>query len=268
MKTRFAAWMLFPVLALQAQLVEVSSSLPADAFLLYEGIPVRLEVENRGETPLVLGGEEADGDVHLRVRDVRNRVIPRTEQPLLAEPWVIGPGETDAREFDLVQLFHIREPESFRCIPSVVIGEDALNGKPMLFEVRKGTEYDRVKSRKEDRVFSMIGLNRKGRDEVLLRVSNYEETMQLATYFLEKHLRLYPPHLTMNKKGYVATLHYKNPYRVVLCRFNPDGTPINRTFYQATPGVPVRLLETEGEGFVVQGATRVQSSDDAGGGEE
>lgn len=256
---KFALFLLFspltPWMAAVATL-DVSSSIPAETFLVYETVPLQLRITNRGPDPVQFGGEETDGMIRLKVTDLRGRIIPRTDKPLLAEPWVILPGETSEHEFNLARLFSIRKAESYRCVPAVVLPDLATyEGKPVMFELRRGTEFGEVKRRRTDRVFTLVGVNRNRRDELLLQVSNYGQTMQLATYFLERHLRLYPPHILMNNAGEVGTLHYASPYQLVLCHFKADGTPVNRRFYKAMPGVPVRLHENPEGGFRVEGAT-------------
>ena len=103
----------------------------------------------------------------------------------------------------------------------------------------------------------MIGITRGAGDELMLRVTNKDKSMTLATYFLERHLRFYPPHMKVGKDGGIGTLHYLSPQQAVLCLFHKDGTPIRREYYQVSPGVPVRLMVHPDEGFLVEGGTKV-----------
>lgn len=242
--------------------VGITSSLPAKTFLLYEGIPLRMEITNRTGEELRFGEEEARDAILLRMRDTRNGVIPTTQTPLLSEPWIIPDGETSVRTFDLLQLFRVTRAQSYRCLQHVQVGDEGYAGKPLMFDVVTGNEHRSVRRRKSDRVFTLYGLNRNNRDELMLRVTNYDETMNLATFFLERHLRHYPPFIKMSKDGKVATLHYVRPNMAVLCQFESDGAPVGRTYYQVTPGTPIRLLEHPESGFMVQGAEKLDS--DAG----
>ncbi|MGA0369898.1 MAG: hypothetical protein ACO3N7_10655, partial [Kiritimatiellia bacterium] len=191
-------------LRLQAQ-VEVSSSLPANTFLRYEGIPLRIEITNNSGTDLRLAEGETEDLLLLRVRDLDNRVMPRTEQPVLSTPWMIPDGETSVRTFDLVQLFRLPYAMSYRCLQDVKLAGESYTGAPLMFEVVNGLQEEEVKSRKNDRIFTLIGIHRNGRDELMLRVTNYKNTMVLATYYLERHLKFYDPFMEMNKQGQVAT---------------------------------------------------------------
>lgn len=249
-------WCFFVLLAFSASAqVTVSSSLRAETFLLFEGIPLRMEVTNASGSELVFSEEDPENQVVLRIRDMNNQIVPRTSKPILSEPWVIPDGETGVREFDLVQLFQIRAARSFRGLQHVTVDGEVYKGPVLKFDVKTGVLFDEIKRRKEDRVFSLIGLNRGSGDEVMLRVTNKDKSMTLATYFLEKHLRFYPPHLKANADGEIGTLHYLNPRQAVLCVFNPDGTPIKREYYQVSPGVPIRLHAHEENSFMVEGAT-------------
>lgn len=243
--------------------VSITSSLPAKTFLLYEGIPLRMEITNRTGEDLHFGVADARDEILLRMRDTRNGVIPTTQTPLLSEPWIIADGETSVRTFDLLQLFQVTRAQSYRCLQHVQVGEEGYSGKPLMFDVVTGIEHRSVKRRKTDRVFTLYGINRNNGDELMLRVTNFNETMNLATFFLERHLRHYPPYIRMNKEGEVATLHYVRPNMAVLCQFESDGTPVGRTYYQVTPGTPIRLLAHPEQGFLVQGAERLDSDEGA-----
>lgn len=241
--------------------VTVSSSLGAGTFLLYEGIPLRLEITNNSGTDLLLSEEDLDNQVVFRVRDVDNQVIPRTEQPILKEPWRIPSGETQERTFDLVQLFLIRQARSFRVLQHVTVDGETYAGPALMFDVSRGMLFDEIKRKREDRIFALIGLSRGGGDELLLRVSNKDESVTLATFVLERHLRFYPPHMKVNSDtGEIGTLHYLAPQQAVLCIFEKDGTPVKREYYQVSPGVPIRLHAHEETSFFVEGATPVPGS--------
>lgn len=238
--------------------VDVSTSLPATTFLKFEGIPLRMEITNRSGEVLRMGVDETEDKILIRVRDLDNRVMPRTDVPLLAKPWFIQPGETSVKTFDLVQLFRISQAMSYRCLQDVTLAGESYTGTPLLFDVVNGQVHDEIKRRKSDRVFTLIGINRNGGDEVMMRVMNHKETMVLATYYLERHLRFYPPFMNVDKNGQIGTLHYITPNQVVLCRFTADGSPIGRTYYSASPGVPIRLLEHPENGFIVQGGVEIE----------
>ncbi len=256
-------FLMFSVLGLHAQ-VEVSTSLPANIFLRYEGIPLRMEIINKSGEDLALGTEDAEDILLLRVRDLDNRVIPRTKVPILEEPWVIPDGETSVRTFDLVQLFMLHHAMSYRCLQDVKLAGDSYTGPPRMFEVVSGLEEEIIKRRKENRIFTMIGLHRDGRDELMLRVTDYKKTTVLATYYLERHLKHYDPFMKVNKEGIVCTLHYISPNQVVKCSFKADGSPIARTYYSASAGVPVRLMEGVDGDFVVQGAVEIEGQSGEG----
>jgi hypothetical protein len=237
--------------------VEVVASLEFSTYLLYEGMPLRVQITNRGSEPLQVGGRTPDALLRLRVNDTRNRVIPRTETALLPEAWVIAPGATETRSFDLVQLFKLRAADSFRCLVDVELEDETLSSKPLMFDISTGTLHETIRRRRNDRVFTLLGINRNGRDELLLRVSSFNEDTHFATYFLERHLRFFPPQMLADDKGRIAIFHYESPQRGVLCRFEADGTPVGREFYRISPGSPAKLMPHPELGLAVAGAERI-----------
>lgn len=238
--------------------VEVSASLPASTFLKYEGIPLRMEITNNSGEEIRLGVQDATDILLFRVRDLDNRAMPKTDVPVLGEPWIIKPGETSVKTFDLVQLFRITFAQSYRCLQDVQLAGEAYTGNPLMFDVVNGIQQQEIKRRRADRIFTLISIHRNGGDELMLRVTDFNNTMVIATYYLERHLRFYDPFMKVNKEGEIATLHYTSPKQVVMCRFKADGTPINRTYYEASAGVPVRLHDTSDGGFMVEGAVEIE----------
>jgi hypothetical protein len=241
--------------------IRVSSSLPVKKYLLFDNIPLQLEITNNTGEDLVLREDDENNHVMLRLRNMDNQVIPRTELPILKEPWVIPDGETQTREFDLVRLFRIRSPESFRGLQHVVVDGETFAGPPLLFDVRTGMLVDEIVRKKEDRVFTLLGLNQAGGDVLFLRVTNREKSMTLATYLLERHLRFYPPHMKASKDGQIGILQYIAPRQAVLSTFSPDGSSGKRDYFQVSPGVPLRLHIGEESGFRVEGGTPVSTGE-------
>ncbi len=240
--------------------IQVRTTLPASTFLLYEGIPLRVEIRNGGEDPLFIGGTNGTSELHLRVLDLQNRPIPASGIPAIDETWVIPPGRTDAREFDLVQLRNIRNALSFQAQAVLRAGEDSIAGTVHYFDVSNGTPHAKISRRAADRTFELIGLTRNSRDEMLLRVSTHDGKTSLNTYLLERHLRFYPPEMRVDDQGRAHTLHYKVPSLVVHCLFTPEGLPIDRRYYQVAPGLRVFLAPHPEDGYGVPGGTRIEAA--------
>jgi len=245
--------------------IHITSTLPAETFLQYESIPVQIQITNRTGEDIVLREDDPENQVLLRVRDMQDGLIPRRNVPLLEEPWVIPDGESSERTFDLMQLYHVSAARSYRGLRDIVVQGEVFKGRPILFRVVPGTEMRSVRRRNTDRVFTLYAVNRNNRDDLMLRVMNYNRTMNYATYYLERFMRHYPPHIRMGSSGEVTTLHYARPNVVVVCRFEPDGRALGRSYYQATPGTAVRLVESPDGGFEVIGATPMDSNDQGGG---
>jgi hypothetical protein len=125
----------------------VSSSLPSSTFLLYEGIPLRVEIQNNSDEILYIGGTNRMAELHVRVLDLKNRPVPATATPVLQETWVIPPGHTGAREFDLVQLREIRNTLSFQTQVILQAGEDSFAGSLHYFDVSNGTPHAKIRRR-------------------------------------------------------------------------------------------------------------------------
>lgn len=231
----------------------ISASLPANSFLLYEGVPLTVQIENRSGDDLVIGGTNANAELVLRVKDLKNRPLPATGTSLMDTPWVIPHGSASSRELDLVQVRPVRYAISYQAEVSLRVDQEEFSTNRLHFDVSNGVPYDRIRNRKSDRTFQLFGLNRNGRDEILLRVSDYKEDTVLYTYTLENHLRFYPPEMLRDDEGIIHTLHYKAPNVVVHCRFNEDGTPVDRRYFSVAAGPRVRLTPHPEDGFHVPG---------------
>ncbi|MCC5849415.1 MAG: hypothetical protein JJU29_15140 [Verrucomicrobia bacterium] len=249
----------FSALPLFAQ-IEVKRSMQHDSFLLYESIPVRVEIRNVSGGTLQFGGEEPNAYLRFVVRNTRNQVIHRTDVPLYDTMWVIPDGIRSARNFDLVQLYQIRNAESYRCEITLIADGEQWKLDPLLFAVKNGTSHGTVRRRSTDRSFSLISVNRKSGDELMLRLSDYREQTTLATYTLERVMLFIPPEMRVDHNGRVHILFYQSNRQMVYCRFHGDGRPIIRQYLRPTTQRP-RLVEHEEFGFWVPGAEVLEPLD-------
>ncbi len=246
--------------------VEVTRSLPHESFLLYESIPVRVEIRNVSGDTLQLGGEEPNAHLRFVVRNTRNQVIHRSNVPLHETMWVIPDGIRSSRTFDLVQLYQIRNAESYRCEITLIAFGEQWKLNPLLFAVKNGTNHGTVRRRNTDRSFSLISVNRKFGDELMLRVSDYREQTTLATYTLERVMLFLPPEMRVDHKGRMHILFYQSNRQMVYCRFHADGRPIIRQYLRPATLRP-RLVEHEEFGFWVPGAEVLEPLDPTPAGE-
>lgn len=233
--------------------VTVRADLPSETFLLYEPVRLRITIHNESNERLVLGDAAANARLLLRVENVRNQVVARTDSPLFDEPWRIAPGEESSRVFNLTRLYSLRKSGDYRLRTSMQLPEESMKDRLRLFEISTGTRLQEIKTRSEDRRFELFLLNRNDQNQLLLRVSDYDGARVMRTYFLGRYLRFYSPDFQKAKDGSLAILHYERPNRLLFSRFTADGSPISKQTLNVKANERVTLREDDEEGFVVRG---------------
>lgn len=210
--------------------INVSLEFPNRTFLLYESVPLRLSIQNLSGEGIQLGGDAADARLRLVVRNLSNQIIARTDVPLFATPWLVPDGIRSSRTFDLTELFLIRSAESYRVEIALIAQEDTWPLPPVLFNVVTGTNHGTIRRRNVDRTFTLLSVNRNNRNDLMLRVSDFQDRRVIATYFLEHAMLFFPPEMRVDPRGSLHILFYKFADLMVYCRFQPDGTPIIREY--------------------------------------
>lgn len=257
----FAGILTLAAMSLRADL-EISAEFPNRTFLLYEGIPIRVQIVNRSGEGLQIGGEDADARLRMVVTNMASQIIARNEVPILDTPWLIPDGITSSRVFDLIQLFRIHSAESYRVTIELITRDEAWPLPPILFNVVTGTTHGKLRRRSVDRGFHLLSVNRQNRHELMLRVTDQAEQKVLNTFHLERVLLFIPPEMKVDARGNIHILFYKFADLMVYCRFQPDGTPILREYLN--PGNRRPRLEPHDEfGFWVPEGVLLPPVDEA-----
>jgi len=230
--------------------LEITAEFPNRTFLLYEGIPIRILINNRSGEGIQMGGDAADARLRMVVTNMASQIIARTEVPMTDTPWLIPDGISSSRIFDLIQLFRIHSAESYRVNVDLIALNEVWSLPPILFNVDTGASHAKIRRRGVDRSFNLLSVNRQNRHELLLRVSDQAEQKILNTFFLEQTLLFIAPEMKVDSRGNIHILFYKFADLMVYCRFQPDGTPILREYLN--PGTRRPRLEPHDEfGFWV-----------------
>ena len=233
--------------------LEISATMPQQSYLLFEGIPVEVNIDNRSGETLQLGGQEPNAVLRFVVRNTRNQIVHRSDVPLHETMWVIPDGIRSARTFDLVQLYDIRRANSYRCEVRLVALDEQFSPPPLLFSVKSGTEQRKIRRRNVDRSFALISVNRAEGDDLMLRVSDYTEQDILGTYSLERVMLFLPPQMEMDDRGNLHILFYRTNRVMVYCLFDRTGEPVLREYLRPTVARPELVRHPE-LGFWVPGA--------------
>ncbi len=255
MKRRVLVWSLAVLIpALLPARITARAGLLSDTFLQYEPVRFQVTIKNDTRMPITFGGPGANSTVSMRVMDTEGDLISRTGQQYFDEPWTIGPKETATKTFNLGRLFRIQASGNYRLETVGRFPDDvALEDKVRLFRIVSGVEVDERKVKRKDRTFTLVSLNRNRREELMMRISNHNETKVYQTYFLGPYLKFYRPTFEVGTKEEVAVLHHASPTEIVFSLFKTSGQPVRKRTLPTTASDPVRLVEDEELGFVVRG---------------
>jgi hypothetical protein len=127
----------------RAQL-RVKLSAEQDIFLLYEAIPVTLEIQNFSGRTVELAGEGGKTWLNFVVTDEHSNIIPPTKESMPNETLLIPAGETVSRSVDLLPLYELRQRGFFKAQAYVTSGSVSAMSQPFVFSLMRGRELASV----------------------------------------------------------------------------------------------------------------------------
>lgn len=239
---------------------QATIELQTDHSRVLEFEPVWVEVTVRNQLPgslLIRAGHEGPR-LDFRVRAQRSsRPVPRREQT--PPPVFLGAHESATLRLDVSEYYDLTETG-----PYVIEAQLEIEGRVFLSEkkyvdVLRGSEVTRRLYHDPAaglRLAKLFSLHRSGREHLLLRLDDRDETRCLAVLDLGTIIRLLPPTLRSDDLGRIHVLHQAGPFQYLHSLVTPPDAALEQTLYFARGATPV-LEEDVLDGWAVTGAQRV-----------
>lgn len=118
---------------------DIQVRLDRDTFLLYESVPVTVAIRNYSASPLTVpAGDESW--LQFLITDEAGGLVRQVKSLSIAEPLVIGPGQTVRRVFDLLPLYELRQRGNYRLQGRVSFSGVVRLSPPIKFTILQGRE--------------------------------------------------------------------------------------------------------------------------------
>lgn len=265
MRTR---WWLIPVVAMTfthaAAQLQVSVKLPSDTFLLYEAVPVTVQLRNTTGRTLELIEDPAAPWLDFLILDARGRLVPSTAHARTWGDVLIPPGDTVQRTFNITPWYELRQRGQYRIQAEVRTEALYAISAPARFVLLTGHEIWRrsfgVTSLGDQPVVYQtyrLLLKRSGSGSVL-----YAQIEDEARQVIRSMLPLGPyipfgePQANVDSRGALHVLHRNGPETFAYHEIAPTGEIIAQQFYSELTGPP--RLETQPGGLVTVLGDRLQ----------
>jgi len=249
----FAAGLVVGSVCAHAQL-ELNLRLAYNMVLHMEPIVARVTVDNGTPEELVIGETNAAYRLVFEIEQSPGRPVPRTNRPLFGQSAVAPPYKSVTFEFNLLQLYAIREPGAYT-VRARLEGPSGrwVTGKEFLDVVPGLDVAHQVQTLPDGRrmVYQLRSLARDRRQHLLLRVD--EETRDVCHGVLDlgTYVRLVEPVMKFDRLGRVHVLHLSGPNRFTHSVFEPDGEPVSAKFWTARPSDIALQRDANGDLIVV-----------------
>ena len=161
--------------------LKLSSKLDYNAYVLYEPIRIVTKVTSESGRPIVFNLSEDDPQFYYSVKDERGYLIREIKDAEKPFPEMIPARSSETMTNNLLRNFQITEPGYYSVQPCVDWRGKTHRGRKIHFEVLKGREIKRlqavVPADNTSRTYSLIHVNRKLQDHLLLRIDDEDANL-------------------------------------------------------------------------------------------
>lgn len=214
-----------------------------------ESIPAEVVVSNGGSEVLALGGGQGAVPLSFDIENGEKILARRTSEPMFKDPVEIAPGQSARLTFDLVRLYEIRQPSSFKVRASLEWNGDTYTSNREFLDVVPGLDLGTLRVRPPDEpnkriTYALRSLLRARREHLLMRVDNEAEEMCLGVLDLGAVMKDYRPQMKADSQGLVHVLYQSAPTRFTHAVFAPGPRISSIEFFTGTANlIGLELIE-------------------------
>lgn len=243
--------------------IQVAVKLPTDTFLLYEPIPVTVQLRNTTGRTLELVDDPSAPWLDFLIMDSRGRVVQPTGR---AQRWgdvLLPPGDTVQRTFNITPLYELRQRGQYRLQAEVRTEAIHELSKPVRLVLLSGHEVWRrtfgVPDSEQDgvnyRTYRLL-LKRSAEGTTLYaQIENEHQNLILGMLPLGPYIALGDPQAQIDARGVLHVLHRNGPQTFAYHEITPLGEIVTQDLYSDLTSAP--RLETRPGGIVTTVGERV-----------
>lgn len=235
-------------------IVDFTATVPYEAWMVCESIPLVVRIKNNQSVPLAAG---QDGFLmSVVVRDDRGLAIRRLPDSKLIVPELIPPNAEVQFTNDLTSLFRLVDHPAVSVRVQLTIGRQTLESPPTHLDIVKGMEIARIRGRAKDgeiRTYTLRTLNRGKRERLFLRIDDADESVCYGVVELGRYVPFGKPALDIDEEGNIHILHLSGPNQFTHSVYTPNAVRVSVQVVEGDVNA-VKLVRDERGGIRVAGA--------------
>ncbi len=239
----------------------VSLRLERDMFLLYESIPVVVNVGNYSGRTIELKQGDNHPSLDFMVAHDDGSMVPRVNEVRSGEMASLPPGQTLSRKVDLLPLYELREPGAYRVQAIVESGGYRAMSTAVHFSVTNGRELwsqtiglpVKEDGPDEYRTYSLMIRRDRQYDIVYACVRDQPNGLVYGMLPIGVYVPLGSPDVRVDKGGDLFVLHRSGPRSFTYTRVSPFGKILDQAVYSDIRSQPRLEIDSDGIVLIVGG---------------
>ena len=239
--------------------IQVTAQTQRSNFLLYEPVDVLVNIQNMGDTDLVLNNDEAHPWLSFLVskHTQHNRFPIRQERKGNFKSLTLKAGENKTLRINITPYYSFREEGDFEASAVVDLpGQGQVISDPVPFTVLNGHKIW-TQSRPVDgsqRIYSLIRFSpQPDSTKLYLRVEGPTENIVYANLALGEMVSFVDPGVLFDPQGDIHVLQPIALGTYLYTRANADGKVQHQAIFKTFHEVPPRLAKVEDGNVIING---------------
>jgi len=249
---------LLPGMQVHAQL-RVTCELNYKKYLLFEPILAKVTIKNVSGRQMVVAENGKDAArFSFDIRNTRNYQMDRRPEVIMIEkPIVLKNQESTELLIYLNSAYTINEIDAYRVRAMVRIGDYAHTSDNAIFDTYEGSILSEFSTQEPPRRYTMRKISRPQKGIFLyLRVDGADGKMNYGVPILDTMVPVFKPHMVMDGRGCIHTLHRKSPQQFVEVVIDANAREVDRTYFRSGFGA-VNFMRDEAGQIRVAGVEKI-----------
>jgi hypothetical protein len=241
--------------------IAVQLGMARDSYLLYESIPVMLNIRNVSGRTLQLEGDDERSWVDFVVSDETGRILAAAGEREPEPALTISAGQTVSRTVDLVQLYELRERGSYRVQALISDGKLKVMSAPAKFSIVGGREIwtqtvglpADERDQDEHRTYALLLRRDSQADMLYVGVKNEQQGLVYGMLPLGGYIAMGEPLAQVDRTGHLHVLYRSGPRLFGYAHVDSMAKIIDRALYADYLSQPRLVIDRDGVVTVLGG---------------
>lgn len=235
--------------------ITVQLSIERDTLLLFESIPVTVNIRNFSGRPIEIGGQGGTPWLSFLITDQAGATFNPVAKLPAMEAVTLPPGQTTSRSINLLPYYDLRQRGTY--VVRAVVSRGAIQtlSAPAKFTVMNGREIWKQtvglpssagETNEEYRAYSLLMLRLTRGDFLYVGVEDEERGRVYGMIPLGDALVLGEPSAKIDIAGHLHVLYHSGPRSFSYAEIDPEAKTVKRLVYSDILSVPQLVPDKDG----------------------